>query len=249
MPRLKLSAPSPALVIAIIALVVAVGGTALAQSGGPVDHAAKRHKHHKKKTTTAGDNRADTTLVGTLAPNLTVAAARNATHSSTADNATHSSTADNATNATNATHAGNSDNLGGTPAASYQQLGGTLPSGKTETGDWGAGLTTASNSDLFYAITSFPIPLAAAVDAAHAIVVPGASATSCAGVGQADPGYVCVYVNTTNNATAPTSSNIFNPEVSFASHGTAPRGFGILLHSVSGGSVSLVSGSYAVTAP
>jgi cytoskeletal protein RodZ len=82
----RLRAPSPAFVISLIALFLALGGTSYAASTVILT------KHR--------DAKADTTLVKKLAPSLSVK------HARTADNAT---SAVNATNAVNATHATSAD--------------------------------------------------------------------------------------------------------------------------------------------
>jgi hypothetical protein len=122
-----------------------------------------------------------------------------------------------------------------------------LPSGKTETGDWGVGFTAASSGDAYRATASFPIPLAAGTDNAHTIFVSGTSAPHCSGVGNAEPGYLCVYQGYTENANTPTSGNIFNPETG-ASLTSSAHGFSILLSAAAAG-LTTVDGSYAVTAP
>jgi hypothetical protein len=76
----RLRAPSPALVISLIALFVALGGTSLA-AGRVI---ASKHK----------DAKADTKLIKRLAPSLSVKHAENATN---ATNATHATSADSAT--------------------------------------------------------------------------------------------------------------------------------------------------------
>ena len=103
--RHRLRAPSPAFVISLIALFLALGGTSYAAT--------------KVILTKHKDAKADTTLVKRLAPSLSVKHAKtannatNATNATNAVNATHATSADsatNATNATNATHATNATN-------------------------------------------------------------------------------------------------------------------------------------------
>ena len=97
----RLRAPSPAFVISLIALFLALGGTSYAATTTKV--ALTKHK----------DAKADTTLVKRLAPSLSVKHAKtadnatNALNAANAVNATHATSADSATNATNATHATN----------------------------------------------------------------------------------------------------------------------------------------------
>jgi hypothetical protein len=68
----------------------------------------------------------------------------------------------------------------------------TLPSGASESGDFTVadGETVAENVN--ESIT-FPIPLAAPIDGAHAIYVTTGSAPNCPGIGQAARGFLCVY--------------------------------------------------------
>ena len=95
----RLRAPSPAFVISLIALFLALGGTSYAAT--------------KVILTKHKDAKADTTLVKRLAPSLSVKHATTADDATNAVNATHATSADsatNATNATNATHATNATN-------------------------------------------------------------------------------------------------------------------------------------------
>jgi hypothetical protein len=97
MQRRKLRLPSPAIVIAMIALSLVLGGTAIAAG-----------------TSTPLSKKQVTKLVKKLAPKLSVK------HSKSATNATN---AVNATNATNATTAANATDLGGQPATYYAHAG------------------------------------------------------------------------------------------------------------------------------
>lgn len=134
---------------------------------------------------------------------------------------------------------------------SYYQVGGTLPSGKTEAGEWGFGavaagaLSAGSNGRPAF---SFSVPLASALDADHVIYVSGSSATHCSGAGHADPGYLCVYQKNIVTANTPDSSNIFNPDISGGpNNGASKYGWAIYLYTSSAGEW-FVSGTYAVTA-
>ena len=95
--RHGLRAPSPALVISLMALFLALGGTSYAAT--------------KVTLTKHKDAKADTTLVKGLAPSLSVKHAKtadnatNAVNATNAGNATHAASADSATHATNATNA------------------------------------------------------------------------------------------------------------------------------------------------
>jgi hypothetical protein len=141
--------PSPAMVVASLALVVALGGTAFA---GPVARLAKMISGSTIKPRSIPGNRLkNDTLTGKQikesslgsvptarrATNATHAgtagSATNATNAASATNATHAGTADSATNATNAanatdaTHAGTADSAtNATNAANANAVGGIM---------------------------------------------------------------------------------------------------------------------------
>ena len=128
-------------------------------------------------------------------------------------------------------------------SATLKGYGATLPSGKTEVGDWGFGGGDGTARVLF----SFPIPLAHDLSNGHAIYVIGKSATHCGGVGHAARGYLCVYEGTqVANRNPPASFNIFNPET--GAKAASAHGWGIVLSAGSAGDW-YVFGTYAVTAP
>jgi hypothetical protein len=123
---------SPALVISVVALFLAAGGTSFAES--QVAFVAKTlglNKAQKKQVKAIADseiaNKAPTlsVLSAANATNATNAAnATNATKATSATNATNAANATNATNATKATSAGlasNAEKLGGLPASKYLQ--------------------------------------------------------------------------------------------------------------------------------
>jgi len=234
---------SPALVISLIALVLAAGGTSFAAA--PVAFVAKAlglSSKQKKQVTSIADSQ-----IASKGPKLSVLYAASAGTATTATNATNATNATSATNATTATNATNAAELGGAAASAYQQYTATLPSGVTETGDWGGGYTAATTNDGYRVVVSFRTPLAAGLT--NVVYVSGASATHCSGVGHADPGYLCVYQGYVVNANTPTSSNIFNPETASGTSSTSGAyGFSILL-SAAGSGLTTVSGTYAVTAP
>ncbi len=93
MQRLRHSRPSPGVVVAILALVAALAGTAVAQE-------ATTSALTKKKVKKIVDKR-----INKLAPGLSVANADNATNAQNAENAENAQNAENATNAQNATNA------------------------------------------------------------------------------------------------------------------------------------------------
>jgi hypothetical protein len=105
--------PSPALVISLIALFVALGGTSLAASKA----IATKHK----------DARADTKLIKKLAPKLSVK------HAKTANSAKHATSADSATTATNATDATSAGILNGADVSNLVSGYATISAGPTPT--------------------------------------------------------------------------------------------------------------------
>jgi hypothetical protein len=136
--KLRFRLPSPALVVAMLALAVALGGTAFAANS-----AATKTKHKDKK--------ADIKLIKKLAPTLSVKHAKTADSATIATSATHAATADSATNATdstNATNAGNATHLGGVAASSYLTDAGAIFV-STGTSNWAA-LNTTDPIDFFY---------------------------------------------------------------------------------------------------
>jgi hypothetical protein len=131
----------------------------------------------------------------------------------------------------------------------YVRLGGVLPSGMTEVGDWGSGTTSGGGGGAdARPVFTFPVRLATGLDGDHRIAVTTASATHCPGAGHADPGYLCVYEVNTLNINDISDGNIYNPEVANCPPGTGVYGFAIFLSPASDGDW-LVSGTYAVTAP
>jgi hypothetical protein len=127
------------MIVALIALVVALSGTAVAASGlingAKIKNGTIAGKKLKKHTLTGAQiNLAKLGKVpsATTADSATTAA--NATHATAADSAT---TATNATNAANAANAANADKLGGTSAGGYIHGGGS---------EFSAGLTIANNA-------------------------------------------------------------------------------------------------------
>ena len=139
--------------------------------------------------------------------------------------------------------------------------GGTLPSGETETGSWG--LVFSGAADMVD--VSFPIPLAAALDAAHVVRIPAAGTPPavCEEPGhpgaaspanpEADPGYLCVYHKKSLNGNG-TLDAIWdsgaepgvNEFFELVDSGAATTGAVLILSSFAG---EITYGTFAVTAP
>jgi hypothetical protein len=111
--------PSPALVISIAALFVALGGTAIAAggliSGSKLENRSVAAKKLKKHTITGAE--INMHKLGKVPAAATADTATQATTAATATNAMHAASADSATTASNAATAANADKFGGlTPA-------------------------------------------------------------------------------------------------------------------------------------
>ena len=151
--------PSPALIVSIIAVILALGGTSYAALNLPSNSVGTKQLRNRAVTGAKIRNGAVTgsklNLVGFTVPNAqhassadTASSATNATnanHASSADNATnatnsshatsatsanHATSADSATNATNATNASDAAALGGIAAAGYTRNGCDVTTGQ-----------------------------------------------------------------------------------------------------------------------
>ena len=107
--------PSPAMMVALLALIVALGGTAFA--------AVAMVKGDKliKKGSLSGNRLRKHTITGTQVNLSKLGKVPSATNADSATSATNAGYATNATNATNASFATNSGELGGVAASSYVQ--------------------------------------------------------------------------------------------------------------------------------
>lgn len=235
---LKRRRPSPALVISLIALFVALGGTGYAALSLPKNSVGTKQLKKNavtgskiKKNAVTGSKVKNHSLTGAdikLGALGTVPSASNAGHANVADSATnagHATTADSASNATG---------LAG-PLASGQTLIGYVDSA----GHVGAGEIAPETS------ISFQIPLAAA-PAFHIIPVGGPSTGACPGTAtnpSAAPGNLCIYEATLVNTTGFSLPAGLNPV-------TGPTRFGLpgLLGASTSGDY-IARGAWAVTAP
>jgi hypothetical protein len=143
--RHRMRAPSPAFVISLIALFLALGGTSYAAT--------------KVTLTKHKDAKADTTLVKRLAPSLSVKHAKtadnatNAVNATNTVNATHATSADSATNATNATNATHATNATTAQTANVANAIGAVTYVKGTVRDapanGGSGYAESTESDAF----------------------------------------------------------------------------------------------------
>jgi len=141
--------------------------------------------------------------------------------------------------------------------------GGTLPSGETETGTW-----HNETGEFNFASISFPIPLAAALDAVHVIRIQegGTPPANCENAGhpgaaspanpEAAPGYLCVYTQKFGTAVGSGSGTLLaiwnsaaNPGlVDFVPVDTGASVAGAVLV-IASGEGEIGYGTWAVTAP
>lgn len=198
----RLRLPGPALVISLVALFVALGGTGYAALRLPRNSVGTIQI---RNGAVIAPKIRDGTIVGAKLRNGTVTAGKinvkglsvpNATHATEAVTAMTAATASTATTATSATSASTATTAG---TATTALSPGTLASGKTETGVYSVDFQ-AQAGDSGSAAISFPFPLAAAPKVEW--LGPGTSDANCPGSAaspQAAAGYLCVYATTEHN--------------------------------------------------
>lgn len=197
-------------VVGVIALIVALGGSAFAASGGLTGKQKKEVKAIAKsfqgtgpegKAGAAGTNGKD----GAVGPPGAPGPAGKSVVASTE------------TKGANCKEGGTNFEVEGSGVKHYAcngssgTIGGTLSAGSTETGVWSFSSTQAASPENSQnALISFPIPLQAPIDpeghsdSAHAIfLAPGAEDPHCTGTLEspaAESGYLCVYTEALVNA-------------------------------------------------
>jgi hypothetical protein len=200
LPRLR---PSPAMVVACIALSVALGGTSYAAIKLPKNSVGT--KQLKKNAVIGPKLKANAVTGAKVAGNsLTGADVNEATLGAVPSAA-------NATNATTAANAANADTLDGLDSVNVLP-GGTLPTGKTIRGNWIAGGMASAGGDYFYESIPFGYALAAA-PTAH-LQAPAAPPTpQCPGslnAPSAASGHLCFYTYATSNVSTRYACNPLN---------------------------------------
>ena len=235
----RLKAPSPALVIALIALFVALGGTSYAAIKLPKNSVGTKQIRNNAVTGAKIKNGAVTkskiNTSGLIVPN--------ATHASTADSATSPT---NATNATNATTAANAQELGGVAPSGYWPNADALPAGRTLRGSWTVQFTAPSAGAQLNVPVSFGFLLPTVLPITY--VAQSTSNSNCPGTDknpQALPGHVCVYESRTVNLSSIDTFETTNP---FTANTADRFGFKLLGVATAAGFMT-AEGSWAVTAP
>jgi hypothetical protein len=122
--------------------------------------------------------------------------------------------------------------------------GGTLPSGKTETGTWAVSYPAAEAAEEIYESISFPIPLPGALEGGNVRFTTG-GVSGCKGSlsePTADPGFLCIYGALPVNAGSP-----FIVDPQHAGGGAGETGARLSFESSAAGHV-VGEGAWAVTA-
>jgi hypothetical protein len=213
--RTRLRAPSPALVISLVALFVALGGTG---------YAALRLPRNSVGTVQLQNNSViapkirNGTIVGSKIMNGAVTAGKINPKGLTVPNATHATIAVSAQIAATATTAATAATATTAGTATTASSPGTLASGKTETGVYDVDFVAQTGDLSGNAAISFPFPLAVAPTVAW--VTPGSPASQCPGSAttpQAAPGYLCIYVSSDENvntySAAPSFTYAATPQI------------------------------------
>jgi Collagen triple helix repeat (20 copies) len=120
----------------------------------------------------------------------------------------------------------------------------TLKPGQTLTGLWAAGYGGTSPASIAYG--EFRPNLAAKIPNANVHYVTGASAANCPGHGQAAAGHLCIYQYWTNDMTF---SQVNTADKADASYGSGAGREGFVLYMSGSSTTANAFGSWAVTAP
>ena len=127
----------------------------------------------------------------------------------------------------------------------------TLPSGQSESGEFGAGASNTlfekqPTGSLEEAIT-FTVPLSAGIPESNiAYIETGKTTAECPGIGHAAKGFMCLYEAEVENMSSPQG---YNGE-EFSEHASGTGRFGVDLNwTTSSAALAYVDGTYTVTAP
>ncbi len=225
MSSLRRHKPTPALLISIIALIVALGGTGYAALSVPNNSVGTAQLRNGAVSTKKLQNGA-------------VTAAKINPRRLTVPNAVHADRANSATTALSASSATTANGVG------------TLASGQTERGTWFLSdwAESGSNGSAVSPI-SFPIPLAQPPTAVHYIQLGFPVPAGCTGNALnpgAAPGNLCVFEGRAFNASG--QRGIEDP-ASSALNGSERFGTGVYMLGTNGPGEGDAGGSWAVTAP
>ena len=231
--------PSPAMVVACIALTVALGGTGYAAIKLPKNSVGT--KQLKKNAVTSPKVKANA-LTGADIKESSLGTVPSATNATNATNATDATNAANAASASNATNAGTLDGIDSVDVLP----GGTLPAGKTIRGNWLTGGPAAGVNNLFWSAISFGYALGAA-PTAHLLAAGAPATPECSGslaAPAAASGHLCIYTHSVNNVSNRYTCNPLNNTCGASQ--TNPWGTVVYVSSAGAGS-SFSWGTWAVT--
>ncbi len=208
--------PSPSMAVAFVALLAALGGTAVALPGGnsvkkdDIAAGAVNSSDLRNNSVTSTDIR-NSTIRGRDVRNSTITGADVAANTVTGSDVNEGTlgtvpSATSANSASSASNAGNADNLGGAAPNDYRRYTGTIPSGKTVSGAWGLQQDNLADNESIFVTVSFPVPAPTAPGAAAINFAPSASASdddaTCTGTATAPTapaGKVCIYPGSSNS--------------------------------------------------
>ncbi len=140
-------------------------------------------------------------------------------------------------NVPNAQHANSANTAGSATTANVARGLTTLPSGATESGNF----TAAGGSPHLFlgAGVSFAQPLPAPVSNVQATTT---TTANCPGVGQAAPGYLCLYVGNSNNVSS------VQPSFAYTDLPTGGGRYGVALYWDTSATTSYINGTWSATA-
>jgi hypothetical protein len=172
--------PSPSMVVALTALVVALGGTAVAATD------LINGNNLIKPNSLSGNRLRKHTITGTQVNLKKLGKVPSAKSADAATNASHAASAD---TATSASHAASASTVTGQ---------GTLASGQTEIGIIGGRFQNGANPNSPMGIsTTFPLIAPVALTNAQIEVAPSAQCTGTTATPTATKGFVCIYPDIT----------------------------------------------------
>lgn len=239
-----LRSPSPAMVVACLALFLTLGGVGYAAAtinGSSIKNGTITPSKIKSRTLSGTQFRAN----GIGGPSI---------KESTLGEVPKAKAAASATNATNATTAANANQLGGQPPSAYQRSG-PVAAGQTISGAFGCFAGNTADVDACNTTVSFPNPTPAALSdalvnfsASTGDFVAGDADGTCTGnvnAPTAPPGKVCLYLGNLATTGVSTVTGLGNT----IANTNGSRGFQVAL-TASGTPTSLnLEGVWAYTAP
>ncbi len=118
----------------------------------------------------------------------------------------------------------------------------TLPAGDTESGV----IAPVNNPASGYIVgtVTFPVPIPQKIEESHVVFTTATGTTHCSGQGQADAGYLCIYIVNSGNVNTPTTYMYEGEQ----NPGVGKDGFAAFWPVTSGGAEAWAEGTWTVTA-